>query len=1017
MPGPHGGYTLQELIDAGGVVYHPPGNPDITIVYYQPPGTTARTDEIEFTQNPNTQEFHPKAGDNETRYEAMMAGQGNGQAPGSGPTSTTQAANAPTTPPTSPTTASESQTDRTFSASANGANGQYDANTEQWRSLVAQYFQPQDVDKALWVIQHESGGNPGVYGDAGHSVGLFQLNDRGLASGRDLKSLEDPATNIRLAAQAVYGPQGWKPWGEGATYNGQAFGALGNFPYPGDASQGSTAKQDVAASQQPAAPPPPPPPLPSPIGSLPAKQFPGFTSSATGQRSSPFTPDAQGNIPVYGGPNVSDQTASSPRQGGLLTLASRSPGAVSLVSPQGGLGYNPYAIQSGQAGENALSPRDAALASFGIPFASFNPYDESRSGPNITAQENSFLNQYLDNPYSADNPVEQARLAGVLVGSTPEVTNGYDESALTMGAGGAAVKYRRGGRANTGGLALNPVVQQEEAPPYPMGAPVMMAAGDTITTPGLGFSAWIPRTPTPTPSEPAPVATTPTPTPTPVATQPAPPAPTTTTQAPATTATTPTGGLTAATPTQPAPSQAFSTWAANPPPVNTSEPTPSSVFTYTPPPVNPVETPPPGAPNPVGGLLRAALVALGQGNPLAFLSAVTGTPMHLASGGGLRIMRPATIVDNATGRPLATLSEVRPEQMFDHGGYVTVENHVPGTQRYAPPGANRIATLPHADFGDSFQTNLDTTGTTGTATPVTGGAGFGGEPVTNSTGTAPATTDTSGAAASTSTTPAGGLASSSLPTPTVPSPGAPGTLTAPAPTTNAPATSPAGSPNTLASLLGMGPGPSLAPMPNIDDYTGGGQYNAHDPVTGAPDSSRLPPELKYAYDTAVKNWMSAADNADAQLQLQDAQATQKVMDALFNSDTAAAVARNGDIQRQRDALQPLYGKYGVTAPTEITPPYALPGSPPPTTPLRPGLQWALLSPEQQFAQIYQPLKDYFQNLRDTISAQKAVGAGLLPPAPSQATEIANAVAKAVGGTGGGGYRPYVPFGAAEGVKV
>lgn len=116
----------------------------------------------------------------------------------------------------------------------------YSPEVEQWRPLIEKYFQPQDVDKALYVISHESGGNASIYGDGGHAVGLFQHNDGGLASGRDLRALENPEANIKLAAAAVYGgregfssPQGWGPWGEGRTYEGKPFGALGNNPYNG----------------------------------------------------------------------------------------------------------------------------------------------------------------------------------------------------------------------------------------------------------------------------------------------------------------------------------------------------------------------------------------------------------------------------------------------------------------------------------------------------------------------------------------------------------------------------------------------------------------------------------------------------------------------------------------------------------------------------------------------------------------------------------------------------------------
>lgn len=91
---------------------------------------------------------------------------------------------------------------------------QFTAQVEQWRDKVAKYFRPEDVDLALWVIQHESGGNPTIPGDAGASIGLFQMNTAGgLGTGSTKAQLADPDYNIRLAAQAVYGGSGWAPWG------------------------------------------------------------------------------------------------------------------------------------------------------------------------------------------------------------------------------------------------------------------------------------------------------------------------------------------------------------------------------------------------------------------------------------------------------------------------------------------------------------------------------------------------------------------------------------------------------------------------------------------------------------------------------------------------------------------------------------------------------------------------------------------------------------------------------------
>lgn len=110
----------------------------------------------------------------------------------------------------------------------------YPPAVEKWRPLIEKYFRPEDVDKALYVINGESGGNPKANGDSGSSIGLFQMNMAGgLGTGSNQAQLEDPEYNIKLAAQAVYGGSGWGPWGEGTSYQGKKFGALGNNPYPG----------------------------------------------------------------------------------------------------------------------------------------------------------------------------------------------------------------------------------------------------------------------------------------------------------------------------------------------------------------------------------------------------------------------------------------------------------------------------------------------------------------------------------------------------------------------------------------------------------------------------------------------------------------------------------------------------------------------------------------------------------------------------------------------------------------
>lgn len=113
---------------------------------------------------------------------------------------------------------------------------------EQWRSTVAQYVPAQYVDKVLWVINYESGGDPHAVGDGGRSIGLLQIQNNLAFPGRPTtEQLLDPAFNIQFAATQLGINQGnFAAWGENNLFNGQPFGALGNHPFPADPNAGDT---------------------------------------------------------------------------------------------------------------------------------------------------------------------------------------------------------------------------------------------------------------------------------------------------------------------------------------------------------------------------------------------------------------------------------------------------------------------------------------------------------------------------------------------------------------------------------------------------------------------------------------------------------------------------------------------------------------------------------------------------------------------------------------------------------
>lgn len=128
---------------------------------------------------------------------------------------------------------------------------QFPSSVEQWRATVAKYFPPELVDKALYVIQHESGGDANARGDNGVAIGLFQIQDNNNFPNRpDAAFLSDPENNIKYAATQLGAAAGnWAPWGEGVTHQGQPFGALGNNPFPGSTG-GSTKVEGLPEGAQ-----------------------------------------------------------------------------------------------------------------------------------------------------------------------------------------------------------------------------------------------------------------------------------------------------------------------------------------------------------------------------------------------------------------------------------------------------------------------------------------------------------------------------------------------------------------------------------------------------------------------------------------------------------------------------------------------------------------------------------------------------------------------------------------------
>ena len=91
------------------------------------------------------------------------------------------------------------------------------AGVEQWRELVARYFDARYVDDALSVMQGESGGNPDAKNPNSSASGLFQhlaryWDGRSAAAGWAGADIFDPEANIAVAAWLSKGGSDWGHW-------------------------------------------------------------------------------------------------------------------------------------------------------------------------------------------------------------------------------------------------------------------------------------------------------------------------------------------------------------------------------------------------------------------------------------------------------------------------------------------------------------------------------------------------------------------------------------------------------------------------------------------------------------------------------------------------------------------------------------------------------------------------------------------------------------------------------------
>jgi hypothetical protein len=90
---------------------------------------------------------------------------------------------------------------------------------EGWRPLVAEYFEADDVDRAVRIMSCESKGDPGAHNGSSGASGLFQhmpayWHERSSMAGWGGASIFDPEANVAVAAWLVYdyAGGGWHHW-------------------------------------------------------------------------------------------------------------------------------------------------------------------------------------------------------------------------------------------------------------------------------------------------------------------------------------------------------------------------------------------------------------------------------------------------------------------------------------------------------------------------------------------------------------------------------------------------------------------------------------------------------------------------------------------------------------------------------------------------------------------------------------------------------------------------------------
>ena len=82
----------------------------------------------------------------------------------------------------------------------------------RWRDLVELYFDADDVDRVICLMEKESGGNPNARNRSSGASGLMQVMPAWAdVFGYDREDLFDPTVNLWIASR-ILETQGWNAW-------------------------------------------------------------------------------------------------------------------------------------------------------------------------------------------------------------------------------------------------------------------------------------------------------------------------------------------------------------------------------------------------------------------------------------------------------------------------------------------------------------------------------------------------------------------------------------------------------------------------------------------------------------------------------------------------------------------------------------------------------------------------------------------------------------------------------------